>query len=140
MTKKRKKPSKHPKSAKYQSIIREIPVLNLRADVPIRSMELGENLVIYEEHYPNIQEFARYTPATDDTFRDVLKGLSYTAVNVLFLSQMGVEEDVIISALSQLQVTLENFLSLDDEQFSIARTLLADGLSIREAIASALIL
>ncbi len=140
MTKKRKKPSTNPTSQKNQGFIKEVPVLKLRANVPIRTMELSDHIIVYEEHFPNIQEFASYKPATDETFRQVLKGLSFTAVNALFLSQMGVDEDVIIKALVQSQNTLEAFLSLNKEQFATARILLADGLTISEAIASALIL
>lgn len=137
MTKKRKHSSRNPQSAQSQGVIQEVPVLRLRADVPVRAFNLSGNLIIYEEHFPNIEEFAKYRPATDETFKSVLKGLAYTAVNALFLSQMGVDEEIILNALTQSQQVLQEFLALEGDQFSTARVLIADGNSIKEAIAMA---
>jgi hypothetical protein len=140
MTKKRKQQSKNPNSAKTQGFIKEVPCLKLRADVPVKGVEIDGSLIIYEEHFPDIREFAKYTVATDETFKAVLKGLAYTAVNALFLAQMGVKGQLIIQTLEQSQLMLEELLDLNSIQFSTARVLIADGFDFKEAVNSAKLL
>ena len=140
MTKKRKKPSKNPNKVQAQGFIKKVPYLNLRADVPVRALQLDSSLIIYEEHFPDFREFTKYAPASDEELKVVLKGLAFTAINPLFLSQMGVKSELIMEVLEQSQSMLEEFFTLNPQQFSTARVLITDGMDFKDAVRSAKLL
>ena len=140
MSKKRKKPTANPQKSNRQTFIQEMPILRLRKNAPVKKVQIGEAMIIYEEQFPDILAIAKHAGVTDETFLDVTKGLCFTAINALFLDRIGVEHSLITNSIEQSLIFLTELDNLSPEQLQAARVLFADGMNFKEAIATSKLL